>query len=65
MATSAAYSNIESGGGGSGPSKSKDAVPKFGMQKGCRVKPGQIFFNGRYVDQNQFYRVSKPSLILV
>ena len=57
MATSAAYSNIDGGGGNS---KSKDSAPQFGMQKGARIKPGQIFFNGRYVDQNQFYRVSKP-----
>ena len=59
MATSAAYSNIDGGGGGSS-GKSKDSAPQFGMQKGSRIKPGQIFFNGRYVDQNQFYRVSKP-----
>ena len=60
MATSAAYSNIDGGGGGGSSGKNKDSAPQFGMQKGSRIKPGQIFFNGRYVDQNQFYRVSKP-----
>lgn len=44
------HSNIPNAGGHDGPS--------FGMQKGARVQPGKIFWQGHYVDQSQFYRVS-------
>ena len=64
MATTSAYNAVDSGiqnsacSGGTASSAGKD-VPRFGMQKGCRIQPGQILWQGRYVDQNQFYRVSQ------
>ena len=32
--------------------------PRFGMEKGTRVHPGQIYFQGKYIDQNEFFKVS-------
>ena len=32
--------------------------PKFGMEMGTRVRPGQIFIKGRYIDQAEFFKVS-------
>ena len=32
--------------------------PKFGMNKGIRIQAGHILWQGRYIDQNQFYKVS-------
>ena len=32
--------------------------PRFGMEKGTRVNPGQILFQGKYIDQNEFFKVS-------
>ena len=32
--------------------------PTFGMQKGMRIQQGQILYQGKYIDQSQFYRVS-------
>ena len=31
--------------------------PRFGMEKGTRVHPGQIYFQGKYIDQNEFLKV--------
>ena len=63
MATTSAYNAVDSGiqnsvSGGTVSSAGGKDVPRFGMQKGCRIQPGQILWQGRYVDQNQFYRVS-------
>ena len=33
--------------------------PRFGMEKGTRVNPGQILFQGKYIDQNEFLKVSE------
>ena len=42
-----------------GSSKEPDpSLPKFGMNKGVRIQAGHILFQGKYIDQNQFYRVS-------
>ena len=63
-ASAASYTSVDKhalhdvsshGGGGKGPN--------FGMQKGCRIQPGKIFWQGRYVDQSQFYRVSNLDCI--
>ena len=35
-----------------------DKKPRFCMKKGVRIQAGHILWQGRYVDQNQFYRVS-------
>lgn len=33
-------------------------IPRFGMEKGQRINPGQIYFQGKYYDQEAFFKVS-------
>ena len=40
-------------GGGGGGRK----YPRFGMNKGTRIIPGQINWKGTYVDQSMFFKV--------
>ena len=58
MATAAISSNA-----GAGAGDSKSDLPSFGMQKGGRIQPGKIFWQGKYIDQSQFYKVRILSFI--
>ena len=49
MATTCSVSTVDKDCKGDGPT--------FGMQKGMRIQPGQIFYKGKYIDQTQFYQV--------
>ena len=31
--------------------------PQFGMEKGTRVHPGQIYFQGKYINEAEFFKV--------
>ena len=37
--------------------------PRFGMEKGTRVHPGQIYLNGKYINETEFLKVRKIDLI--
>ena len=37
---------------------SKKKYPRFGMNKGIRIDPGQINWKGTYVDPSMFFTVS-------
>ena len=54
---------ISSNAGGTVDHDSKCDVPSFGMQKGGRIQPGQIFWQGKYINQAQFYQVRILPLI--
>ena len=63
------YTKVEMNGGGGGgrdslpasysqESPSHQKLPRFGMNKGVRINPGQIYWQGKYVDQSLFFKVS-------
>ena len=54
---------ISSNAGAGADHDSKCDLPSFGMQKGGRIQPGQIFWQGKYIDQSQFYKVRILSFI--
>ena len=31
--------------------------PRFGMEKGTRIDPGQVYFNGKYVNEKEIFKV--------
>jgi len=31
--------------------------PQFGMEKGTRVHPGQILYQGKYINEAEFFKV--------
>ena len=39
--------------------------PRFGMEKGTRVHPGQIYLNGKYINETEFLKVRKPTLLII
>ena len=36
---------------------SERRAPRFGMEKGTRVHPGQIFYQGKYINEAEFFKV--------
>ena len=42
----------------SDPTERRGPGPRFGMEKGTRVHPGQIFYQGKYINEAEFFKVS-------
>ena len=43
--------------GGPSSNDSESVIPKFGMKKGIVQRAGHILWKGKYIDQNEFYKV--------
>ena len=43
--------------GGTSSNEREPVLPRFGMSKGVVQKAGHILWKGKYVDQNEFYKV--------
>lgn len=41
------------------PAKDNNGYPRFGMNTGTRVIPGQIMWKGKYIDEAMFFKVSQ------
>ena len=39
--------------------------PRFGMEKGTRVHPGQIYLNGKYINETEFLKGRKQILLII
>ena len=50
-------------GGSSSINDRESVLPKFGMKKGVVQRAGHILWKGKYVDQNEFYKV-RPFLCI-
>ena len=37
--------------------------PRFGMEKGTRIDPGQVYFNGKYVNEKEIFKVRQTHKI--
>ena len=59
MATTCSSAATDGGVDHGGPTSNEreSVLPRFGMSKGVVQKAGHILWKGKYVDQNEFYKV--------
>ena len=67
MATTCSSATTDGGidhGGSSSNEREPVLPPRFGMKKGVVQRAGHILWKGKYIDQNEFYKV-RPSFYFI